>query len=140
MKKFGLRLMVCWKCYFLIFAFFIFPNFKWLLPKILWKNHSFLKWILRVLIKYYYVRNTFDLQNFNNWNFHEKAFVSLFYPKWKKHYNLTFNVHLKCTVLHYANVNSSSIDKPYLQAVEYTILFFCLFVCLFFTISYLCLF
>ena len=48
-----------WKCYFLIFAFFVFPNFKWLLSKILWKKTE---WISRVLVKLYYVTNIFDLQ------------------------------------------------------------------------------
>ena len=40
-------------------------------------------------------------------------------------------VDLKCTVVHYANLNSSSIKKPYLWAFEYAISFF--------PISYLCL-
>ena len=33
-------------------------------------------------------------------------------------------IHLKCTVTHYANLNSSPINKPYLRAVEYAISFF----------------
>ena len=33
-------------------------------------------------------------------------------------------IHLKCTVAHYANLNSSSISKRYLRAVEYAISFF----------------
>ena len=33
-------------------------------------------------------------------------------------------IHLKCTTAHYDNLNSSYINKPYLQAVEYTISFF----------------
>ena len=49
MKKFGLRLTSCQKYYILIFAFFIFPNFKSLLSKILWNNHTSLSWISRVL-------------------------------------------------------------------------------------------
>ena len=36
-------------------------------------------------------------------------------------------IRLKCTVVYYANLNSSSINKPYLQAVEYTISFLFLF-------------
>ena len=41
-KKFWFAINGLWKWWFLIFAFFVFPNFKWLLPKILWKNHPFL--------------------------------------------------------------------------------------------------
>ena len=44
-------------CYFLIFAFSLFPNFKWLLSKI---------WIWSVLRKFYYVTNIFDLHNFDS--------------------------------------------------------------------------
>ena len=40
-------------------------------------------------------------------------------------------IHLKCTVVHYANLNSSSINKLYLRAVEYTFSVFCFF-CFFF--------
>ena len=29
-------------------------------------------------------------------------------------------VHLECVVVHYANLNSSYINKPYLKAVKYT--------------------
>ena len=40
-------------CYFLIFAFSLFPDFKWLSSKILW-------WISSVLRKLYYITNIFD--------------------------------------------------------------------------------
>ena len=33
-------------------------------------------------------------------------------------------IHLKCTVVYYANLNSSSLNKHYLWAVEYAISFF----------------
>ena len=42
-------------------------------------------------------------------------------------------IHLKCAVVHYASLNSSSINKSYLRAVEYAI-------SLFFSNSYLCVF
>ena len=42
-KSLGLQLTGRRKCYFLIFVFFIFPNFEWLLSKILWKNHPSFK-------------------------------------------------------------------------------------------------
>ena len=38
-EKFGLRLTGLRNCHFSIFVFFIFPNFKLLLSKILSKNH-----------------------------------------------------------------------------------------------------
>ena len=33
-------------------------------------------------------------------------------------------IHLKCAGVHYANLNTSSINSPYLWAVEYDISFF----------------
>ena len=61
------------------------------------------------------------------WNFQGNAFC-FFFSKWKKHYNFTFDTFK----MYYANLNLSSINKPYLRAVEYAISFF--------SISYLCLF
>ena len=66
------------------------------------------------------------------WNFHKNAFCSFSFLNESK---ITFSVlmiRLKCTVVHYANLNSSSINNPYLRAVEYASFFF--------SISYLCLF
>ena len=65
-KKFGLLLTSFRRNYFLILAFFMFPNFKWLLSKILWNYHPFLKWISRVLMKFYYVTNIVDLHTLDN--------------------------------------------------------------------------
>ena len=36
-------------------------------------------------------------------------------------------IHLKCTAVHYANLNSSFLNKHYLRAVEYAIFFDFLF-------------
>ena len=60
-KKLGLQ-----SSYFLIWPFFIFPNFKWLLSKIIWNYHPFLWWISGVLMKFYYLTNIFDLHTFDN--------------------------------------------------------------------------
>ena len=89
MKKLVLRLSGCRKCYLLIFVFFFFPNFKWILSKKLWNYHPLLKWISRILMKFYCVTNIFDLHTFNNettvlLNFFfkistEMHFVSLFF-------------------------------------------------------------
>ena len=56
--------------------------------KNLLKNQPFLKWILRVLMKFYYVKNIFDLHTFDNEKTDllrlfeistERHFVSLFF-------------------------------------------------------------
>ena len=62
----------------------------------------------------------------------EMHFDSLFFLNEKNITASLLMIHLKCTLVHYANLNSSSLDKPYLRGVEYSILFFSIF--------YLCLF
>ena len=47
-------------------------------------------------------------------------FVSFFFLNKKKNPNLTFDDTLQNAV-HYANLNSSSINEPYLRTVEYAI-------------------
>ena len=101
----------------LIFGFSFFPNFKWLLSKIL-------QLVSSVLWKFYYVTNFFDLNIFDNEMvallkifeiFKEMHFVSLFFLKKR---NITISllmIHLKCTVVHYANLNSNSINKLFLN-------------------------
>ena len=141
MKIFGLELTGCQKCSFSIFAFFIFSNFKWLLPKILWKNHPFFKMVFGVFMKFYYVTNIFDSHTFDNKTTAllklfkistENGFCFFIFSKWKKNCSLIFNDTLKCAVVHYCNLNSSSINKLYLRAVENAISVFSIF--------YLCLF
>ena len=66
MKKLVFRLSGCRKCYLLIFAFFFFPDVKWILSKMLWNYHPLLKWISRILMKFYCVTNIFDLHTFDN--------------------------------------------------------------------------
>ena len=133
MKNFGLRLTDCRKCYFLIFVFFIFPSFKCLLSKIFWEVHPFLQWISSVLKKFFYVTNIFDLHTFDNettalLKFFEISaeihFVSLFFITERNISTSLLMIHLKCTIVYYANLNWSSINKPYLRTVEYAILFF----------------
>ena len=109
--------------------------------KILRKNHPFSYCISRVLMKVYYVTNIFDLYTFHNETttflkffeiYTEMDFVSLFFLNEKNITTSLLMIHLKHTVVHYANLNSSSINKPYLRAVEYAISFF--------SISYISLF
>ena len=125
-------------CYFLIFAFSLFPNFKWLSSKILY-------WISSVYRKFYYVTNIFDLHIFDKetvalLNFLEicikKHFVSSFFLNEKSITTSLLMIHLKYTVVHYSNLNSSSISKPFLNYGPLNMLFFFFF----FTISYLHLF
>ena len=123
MKKFGLRLTGRRKCYFSIFAFSLFPNFKWLLS-----------WISIVLSKFYYVTNMFDLHIIENEIFvhiskkfrrvapliffeicTDLHFVSLFFLNERNIATFLLMIHLKFTVVHYANLNSSSINKLFLN-------------------------
>ena len=135
MEKFGLRLTDHPKCYFSIFAFSFFPNFKWLLSK-------FLSWISRVFSNFYYVTNIFDRYIFENetvaiLNFFEICtdmhFVSLFFINERNITTSIFMIHLKCTVVHYANLNWSSINKAFLnyRMLNMLLRFFISSLCLF---------
>ena len=113
-------------CSFLIFAFSLFPNFKWLSSKILY-------WISSVYRKFYYVTNIFDLHIFDKetvalLNFLEicikKHFVSSFFLNEKSITTSLLMIHLKYTVVHYSNLNSSSISKPFLNYGPLNMLFF----------------
>ena len=113
-------------CNFSIFVFSLFPNFKWLLPKIL-------QWISIVLRKFYYVANIFDLHIFDKETaalLHffeictEMHFVSLFFLSERNITSSLLMIHLKCTVVHYSNLNSSSINKPFLNYGPLNMLYF----------------
>ena len=89
---------------FLIFVFFIFPNFNWLFSKILVSKGSY-----EVLVR----QNIFDPHTFDNemtapLKFQRK-FILFLHER-----NITTSLlitHLICTVVHYANLNLSSINK-----------------------------
>ena len=79
---------------------------------------------MRVLSNFYYATNSFDLHTFENetatlLNYFEICtdmhFVSLFFLNERNITTSFLMVHLKCTVVHYANLNSSSINKPFLN-------------------------
>ena len=92
-------------------------------------------------MKFYNVKNFFDLHTFDNKTTAilklleistVMYFVSLFFLNER---NMTISlvmIHLKSTVVHYANLNPSYINKHYLRAVEHAISFP--------SISHLCLF
>ena len=106
------------KYYFWIFTFFIFPKLKWPLLKILWKKHPFLLRISRVIMKFYYVAIVLQWNNGSFklfWNLHGNAFPSFIFLNKRNIATSLLMIHLKCTVVHYANLNSSSINKPYLR-------------------------
>ena len=86
-------------------------------------------------MKFYCVTNIFELHSFHNEMMAllklfeistEMYFVSLFFLKERNITTSLVMIHFKCAVVHCANPNSNSgsINKPYLQAVEYTISFF----------------
>ena len=114
-EKFGLRLTGRRKCYFSIFCRFSFSKFQMTIA---------LKWISRVLSNFYYVKNIFDLHIFENematpLNFFEICtdihFVSLFFLNERNITTSLLMIHLKCTVVHYANLNWSSMTKSFLK-------------------------
>ena len=120
----------------LFFNFYLlFPNFKWLLSKIL-------QWVLRVLRKFYYVINIFDLHIFDNettalLNLFEVCtemhFASLFFLKERNMTTSLLMIHLKYAVVHYANLNPNSINKSFWNYGPLNMLFcflrFLIYVC-----------
>ena len=90
-------------------------------------------------MKFYNVTNIFYLFTFDKETtaplkffetFTEMHFVSLFIQRERNITSSLLMIHLKCTVVYYDNINSSSINKPDLWAFKYDFFFF--------SISYLC--
>ena len=87
---------------------------------------------MRVLRKFYYVINIFDLHVFDNETAvvlnifeicTEMHFVSLFFLKERNITTSLLMIHLKCAVVHYANLNSSSRNKSFLNYGPLNMLF-----------------
>ena len=81
-------------------------------------------------MKFYYGKNIFDLHTSDNETTDllkffgistAMQFVSLFFLNEGNITISLFITYLKCTVVNYANKNSSSLNKHYLRAVEYAI-------------------
>ena len=70
-----------------------------------------------VLLSYRYFLRFFEICT-------EMHFIPLFFLKERNITTVLLLTHLKCTIVHYAYLNSSSLNKPYLRAVEYAISFF----------------
>ena len=84
-------------------------------------------------MEFYYVTNIFNLHTFDNettvlLKFFEIStemhFVTLIFLNERNITASLLIIQLKCTVVHYANLNASSINKSYLRAIEYAIWFF----------------
>ena len=127
MKNFGLWLTVCRKSYFSIFVF-IFQIANDYCQKSYGKISSFIidfegsyEVLLRheyFLSKYFWQWNNGTFEKF--WNFHGNA-ICLFFLNERNIGTSLLMIHLKCTVAHYTNLNSSSINKHYLRVAEYAI-------------------
>ena len=57
----------------------------------------------------------------------EMHFVLLFFLNERNITTSLLMIHLKCAVVHYVSLNSSSINKPYLRAAKCAISFVCFF-------------
>ena len=109
---------------FFNFCFFHFPKFQMTIVKSLTEKPSFLKWISMIFMTFYYITNIFYQQMFD----YEKRlflkvseicmemhFVSLFSLNEKSITTSLLTIHSKCTVVHYGNLNWSSIKEPFLN-------------------------
>ena len=140
MKKFSWQLPNCWKCKFLNFCFFPFSKFQITIVKnVIMDFESSQKVLLRHRIFYLHI---FDNETAAFLIFleicMEICILFLYFFRKKEALQPLFwwyiwN-HLYHNVVHYANRNSSSINKLFfkLWIIEYVILFF--------SIYYLCLF
>ena len=135
MKKFLSRLTGCQTCNFLVFAFFHFSKFQMTIIKDFMEK-PIEDFIIRfhgcyevLLSEKYFWSTLFWQWNNDPFNFFflistEMHLVSLFLLNER---NITVSllmIHLKCTVVHFANLNWSSLNEHYLRAVEYAISFF----------------
>ena len=87
---------------------------------------------MRILSKFYYVTNIFDLHIFNKetaalLNFFENCtdihFVSLFFLNERNITTSLLMIHLEYTVLQHSDLKSSSINKPFLNYEPLNMLF-----------------
>ena len=81
-------------------------------------------------MKFYYAKNIFGLHNFDDEKTAlfeictEMHFVSLFLQHERNITTLLLMIHLKCRVVHYGNLNSSSINKPIYGSLNMLFRFF----------------
>ena len=119
---------------FFSFCYFHFPKFQMTIVKNLKEKPSFsimdFEGSHEVLLRQRYLWFTYNettaLLTFSE-NSMEIHFVSLFFVNERNITTSLLMISLKLTVVHYANVSSSSINKSYLRAVEYGISFLFVF-------------
>ena len=118
MKKFGLQLTGRRKCYFLIFTFFFQISNDYFQKSYNWFR-GFLVLLRHLLI--------FDNETAALLNLFEICtqihFVSLFFLKERNITTSLLMIHLKRAVVHYANLNSSSINKSFISYGPLNMLF-----------------
>ena len=124
MKKFDLPITGRRKFCFLFFVYFIFFKFQMTIVKNVMGKPSYFLMDSKGFMKFYYVTDLHDPQIFEN---ETKPFLKFFEICTKMHFvsllflnegNITTSflmIHIKCTDVHYANVNSSSINKSFLN-------------------------
>ena len=62
------------------------------------------------------------------WYFHGNAFCFFIFLNERNITTSHLMIHLKCTVVHHANLNSSSKNKPHLRATEHSFIQFLIYV------------
>ena len=115
MKKFGLRLTGRPIWYFLIFAFSLYLNNGF------W-GFLVISTMSQIFLIYTFV--TMKRRHFFFFNLHGYAFR--FFIVFQNESNITTSplmIHLKCTIVHYADLNSSSKNKPILNYGSLNMLF-----------------
>ena len=119
--------------YLFNFCLFYFSKFQMTIVKNLTNNHQLFimdfKSPFEVLLRHKY----FYLQVFHNETaallkffeiYTKMRFASLFSLNERNIATSLFVIHLKCTVVYYANLKSSSIDQPFLNQGPSNMLFF----------------
>ena len=117
---------------FLNFYLFHFFKFQITIVIYLMEKPSSLTMDFKGFLKFYYVTSFFNLQIFNNettvlLKFFEICadmhFVSLICLNERSITTSLLVIDLKCTVVHYANLNSSSINKSFSSWIYYVVFF-----------------
>ena len=110
---------------FFNFCLFLFSKFQMAIVKNLIMDFECTQ---EVLIRHKYFQSTrFYKETTALLNFFEICtemhFVSLFFLNERNITTSLLMIHLKCTVVHYSNLNSSSVNKPFLNYAPLNMLF-----------------
>ena len=126
MKKVGLRLTGRRKCYSLLFAFYLYPNSKDYCQK---SYNGFWGFLVisstsQIFLIYNFLK--MKLRPFYLFIFFQFAWICiLVFYFFLNERNMTASllIHLKCTVVHYTNLNWCSKNKPFLNYGSLNMLF-----------------